>query len=137
MSREDADFCSAELGSGFLIPKQGASLGFPQVEECDACTYLSRVTAAEVLGDYLGAVACAQTSAGSSCAVVLPRRHVPSMFELSEAELLDVTALIQLSVSWLAKEHLPCGYSISWDAGVLAGQRVPHVMVMISPRGLR
>lgn len=66
--------------------------------------------------------------------LVIPRRHVASIFELSLFELQDLIKLIRYCHSILKEEHNPDGFNIGINEGEAAGQTVPHLHVHIIPR---
>ena len=66
--------------------------------------------------------------------LVIPRRHVASLFELDANELADVWALVA-DVRWsLAKEFGIEAFNVGLNDGVAAGQTVLHAHVHMIPR---
>lgn len=66
--------------------------------------------------------------------LVIPRRHVADLFELSEMELAEVVRLIGEMKKQLAAEASPGGFNIGVNVGRDAGQTVMHAHVHIIPR---
>jgi diadenosine tetraphosphate (Ap4A) HIT family hydrolase len=73
-------------------------------------------------------------------ALLIPRRHVATWFEASEAERLalaaaitDVRAVIEARCRDRG-EPLPDGYNVGFNAGEAAGQTVFHAHVHVIPR---
>lgn len=66
--------------------------------------------------------------------LIIPRRHVESIFELNAEE---VNALIMLLVgakNVLADEQKPDGFNIGVNDGPAAGQTIPHLHIHLIPR---
>jgi diadenosine tetraphosphate (Ap4A) HIT family hydrolase len=66
--------------------------------------------------------------------LVVPRRHVASLFELSDEEQAAVWKLVALVRAKLARELNPDGFNIGVNDGAAAGQTVPHAHVHVIPR---
>jgi diadenosine tetraphosphate (Ap4A) HIT family hydrolase len=66
--------------------------------------------------------------------LVLPRRHVASIYDLPQAEQADVWALVAQVRSQLAKEYSPAGFNIGLNDGAAAGQTIDHAHVHVIPR---
>lgn len=62
--------------------------------------------------------------------VVLPKRHVPSPFGLTDDEVLDVFSLVREASGLLE----PGGWNLGWNVGPVAGQEVEHVHLHVIPR---
>ncbi len=66
--------------------------------------------------------------------LIVPRRHVGSVFELNEAEAAELAPLLaEVRTQLVAKFH-PDGFNIGINDGAAAGQTVPHVHVHVIPR---
>ena len=66
--------------------------------------------------------------------LVIPKRHVASLFDLSEEELAAVWRLVaQVRVTLLA-ELKPDGFNVGLNDGPAAGQTVLHAHVHVIPR---
>jgi len=66
--------------------------------------------------------------------LVVPRRHVGSFFEITDAERADILEMLQLAQMTLHNLLHPDGYNIGINDGAAAGQTVPHVHVHLIPR---
>jgi len=60
-----------------------------------------------------------------------------SMFELTDAELKDLASVTRATVRVIEERYAARGMSISWDAGVSAGQREPHLVIHVVPRKMQ
>ena len=67
-------------------------------------------------------------------AVVIPRRHVSRLTELSEQEHHDLLALARDVAIQLEHEHQPDAFTLGMNDGPAAGQSTPHVHLHIVPR---
>lgn len=66
---------------------------------------------------------------------IVPKRHVVSLFELTDREVLEAYALLGEARSKLIKEHdTPDGYTIGVNEGRAAGQSVEHLHIHLIPR---
>ena len=66
--------------------------------------------------------------------LVIARRHVGSLFDLTEAEQIDLMALIGAAKKDLDAELRPDAYNIGVNDGAAAGQTVPHLHIHLIPR---
>lgn len=66
--------------------------------------------------------------------LVIPRRHVGSFFEISEAERAAMLALLDQAKAELDATQSPAGYNIGINDGPAAGQTVPHLHLHLIPR---
>ena len=66
--------------------------------------------------------------------LVIPRRHVGSFFEITEAERTGLMDLLFKSQVLLQSEFAPAGYNIGINDGASAGQTVPHLHIHLIPR---
>ena len=66
--------------------------------------------------------------------LVIPRRHVQSFFELTEAERAAMVELLVIAKKTLDAEHQPDGYNVGINDGAAAGQTVMHVHMHLIPR---
>jgi diadenosine tetraphosphate (Ap4A) HIT family hydrolase len=67
-------------------------------------------------------------------ALVIPRRHVASIFDLSEEELSDLWKLLRQARDVIQASHSPSAFNIGVNDGPAAGQTVAHVHVHLIPR---
>ncbi len=68
--------------------------------------------------------------------LILPRRHVGSVFELDDAELRALWSLVSQVRERLRQEHRPDGFTVGINDGLAAGQTIPHAHVHVIPRHL-
>ena len=68
--------------------------------------------------------------------LVLPRRHVQSIFELDDEEWQALWALVDAVRLALVGRHRPDGFTIGINDGLAAGQTIPHAHVHVIPRHL-
>jgi diadenosine tetraphosphate (Ap4A) HIT family hydrolase len=66
--------------------------------------------------------------------LVISRRHVADVFELTEVEIGDMLRLIQSTRERIDRSHHPAGYNIGVNIGIVAGQTVMHVHIHVIPR---
>jgi diadenosine tetraphosphate (Ap4A) HIT family hydrolase len=66
--------------------------------------------------------------------LVVPLRHVESIFDLSEAELRALARLVVQVRRELGGRLRPDGFTIGVNDGSAAGQTVPHAHVHVIPR---
>jgi diadenosine tetraphosphate (Ap4A) HIT family hydrolase len=66
--------------------------------------------------------------------LVVPRRHVESVFALGPEEQADLWALVARVRQQLAAKHEPDGFNIGINDGIAAGQTVSHAHVHVIPR---
>jgi diadenosine tetraphosphate (Ap4A) HIT family hydrolase len=66
--------------------------------------------------------------------LVIPRRHVASFFEVTDAERADLMSLLTAARDDLERQFSPAGYNIGINDGAAAGQTVPHLHIHLIPR---
>ena len=66
--------------------------------------------------------------------LVIPKRHVASLFELPDDEQGAVWALVAQVRALLFAEHQPDGFNVGLNDGPAAGQTVMHAHVHVIPR---
>ena len=66
--------------------------------------------------------------------LIIPRRHVASFFEITDAECADLMSLLAAARTDLDREFRPAGYNIGINDGAAAGQTVPHLHIHLIPR---
>src|SRR5687767_15160563 len=66
--------------------------------------------------------------------LVIPKRHVATLFDLPDEELAAVWMLVALVRAKLVAELKPDGFNIGINDGLAAGQTVMHAHVHIIPR---
>lgn len=66
--------------------------------------------------------------------LVIPKRHVASLFDLNEKEQAEIWKLVAEVRAMLATELHPDGFNIGLNDGTSAGQTVMHAHVHVIPR---
>ena len=66
--------------------------------------------------------------------LIIPKRHVGSIDELSDVELKDLYTVLHQSKTLLIETYLPDGFNIGINEGEAAGQTVPHLHIHLIPR---
>jgi diadenosine tetraphosphate (Ap4A) HIT family hydrolase len=66
--------------------------------------------------------------------LVVPRRHVVSIFELTGEEWADLWGLVRSVRGELADKSCPNGFNIGVNDGAAAGQTIAHAHVHVIPR---
>jgi diadenosine tetraphosphate (Ap4A) HIT family hydrolase len=66
--------------------------------------------------------------------LVLPRRHVASLYDLSQAEQALAWELVAQVRAALKERHHPDSFNIGIKDGAAAGQTVPHAHIHVIPR---
>lgn len=66
--------------------------------------------------------------------VIIPKRHVATLFEASEAEQLALLKALNRAKALLDEVHHPDGYNIGINHGPAGGQTVPHLHIHLIPR---
>jgi diadenosine tetraphosphate (Ap4A) HIT family hydrolase len=67
-------------------------------------------------------------------ALIVPRRHVEGLFDLTAEEQAALWRLLPEVKARLDSRHAPAGYNVGVNVGEAAGQTVPHVHVHLIPR---
>jgi diadenosine tetraphosphate (Ap4A) HIT family hydrolase len=66
--------------------------------------------------------------------LVIPRRHVSSLFELDMDERFALLEILEQAKARLDDKHRPDGYNIGINDGAAAGQTIMHLHVHLMPR---
>lgn len=66
--------------------------------------------------------------------LIIPKRHVGSWFDITDAERDEMTLLLTQAKAQLDQEYTPDGYNIGINDGAAAGQTVPHLHMHLIPR---
>lgn len=66
--------------------------------------------------------------------LVVPRRHIGSFFELTDAERACMVELLAKAKAELDLSFQPDGFNIGINDGAAAGQTVPHLHLHLIPR---
>jgi len=67
-------------------------------------------------------------------ALVIPKRHVASFFDMTTAEQAAVLGLLTEAQRLIQRDHSPDGYNIGVNIGKAGGQSRMHVHVHLIPR---
>jgi diadenosine tetraphosphate (Ap4A) HIT family hydrolase len=68
--------------------------------------------------------------------LVISRRQVPDWWSASEVQRHAIWALVDVVKADLDEEFAPDGYNVGFNAGIAAGQTVPHLHIHLVPRYL-
>jgi diadenosine tetraphosphate (Ap4A) HIT family hydrolase len=66
--------------------------------------------------------------------LIIPKRHVASFFDVTDAERADLMSLVAVARDDLDRQLRPAGYNIGINDGAAAGQTVPHLHIHLIPR---
>lgn len=66
--------------------------------------------------------------------LVIPKRHMASFFDASEAERSALLTLLDVARNAAQAEFSPDGYNVGINDGAAAGQTVPHLHIHLIPR---
>ena len=66
--------------------------------------------------------------------LIIPKRHVASFFDITDAERADLLALLSFVRDDLDREFHPAGYNIGINDGAAAGQTVQHLHIHLIAR---
>lgn len=66
--------------------------------------------------------------------LLIPKRHVASIFELTPEEWLSLHRLLAAAKAELDVRYQPSGFNIGINWGATAGQTIPHLHVHLIPR---
>ncbi|MBK9036713.1 MAG: HIT family protein [Myxococcales bacterium] len=67
-------------------------------------------------------------------ALIVPRRHVADWFDATDDERVALTRTLDVARAAVQARHPADGFTIGINAGVAAGQTVPHLHVHLIPR---
>ncbi|HSG28711.1 MAG TPA: HIT family protein [Candidatus Krumholzibacterium sp.] len=66
--------------------------------------------------------------------LIIPKRHVETLFDATDEEVLACWQLVQQVRDRLEGEYSPDGYNIAVNSGRAAGQSVMHAHIHVIPR---
>lgn len=66
--------------------------------------------------------------------LIIPKRHVETWFEMSQAERQEAFELIDKLKAMLDEKYAPDGYNIGLNCGQSAGQTINHAHIHLIPR---
>jgi superfamily II DNA or RNA helicase/HKD family nuclease/diadenosine tetraphosphate (Ap4A) HIT family hydrolase len=67
-------------------------------------------------------------------ALIITRRHVPSWFDATPQERIEITETIEKARTLIASLHAPSGFNIGINVGEVAGQTIFHLHAHVIPR---
>jgi len=67
-------------------------------------------------------------------AMVLPKAHRPTMFDLTPDEWASTRRLLARMRALIEPVHAPEGFNVGWNVGPVGGQSVPHAHCHLLPR---
>lgn len=107
----------------------------PETAPGGDCPFCARATSGEHLAANELAVAFPDGfPVNPGHALVVPRRHVASYFDLTEHEQSALWRLVSQVKQQLDRDREPDGYNVGINAGAAAGQTVWHAHVHLIPR---
>ena len=66
--------------------------------------------------------------------LIIPKRHVASFFDVTDAERTDLMSLLTAARDDVDREFHPAGYNVGINDGAAAGQTVAHLHIHLIPR---
>ena len=66
--------------------------------------------------------------------VIVPVRHRPTAFDLTDEEIVATFELLAEVKRWMDETVRPAGYNLGWNCGAVAGQQVFHAHLHVIPR---
>ena len=66
--------------------------------------------------------------------VIIPVRHRPTVFDLTEEEILATFRLLAQVKRWMDEQFRPDGYNVGWNCGAVGGQTLMHAHMHVIPR---
>ena len=100
----------------------------------NTCIFCSLPSARIVLENEVGFVIYDGFPVSPGHTLVIPKRHIGSVFDLSMAESAGLATLAKKIKEILVETYQPDGYNIGINDGPAAGQTVPHLHIHIIPR---
>jgi histidine triad (HIT) family protein len=105
------------------------------MESCLFCKIASKEIAAKVVyedGATIAFLDVAPHALGYTMAIL--KRHVPTMFELSDVELGQLFAAVRKTGNLLSQKFHPDGMTIGINQGKASGQEIDHLHAHLIPR---
>ena len=99
-----------------------------------ACPFCSVDNSEHVLKNEVGFVRYDLFPVSPGHALVIPFRHVPSYFDISDNERQSLWDLVNEAKVLVDREFKPDAYNIGVNVGDVAGQSVPHLHIHLIPR---
>lgn len=104
------------------------------MDDPDRCAFCNLPESRFVFASVHGFVIRDAYPISSGHTLVIPRRHVCSLFELTPPEQAELLALLDMARTELEDSCHPDGYNIGINDGPAAGQTVPHLHIHLIPR---
>ncbi len=98
------------------------------------CPFCSLTAERFVLQSELAAVIRDGFPVSPGHTLIIPKRHVGSFFEITDAERADLMSMLARARGELEREFHPAGYNVGINDGAAAGQTVPHLHIHLIPR---
>lgn len=99
------------------------------------CPFCRKIDGGEVaLAAELAVVLRDQFPVSPGHLLIVPRRHVADLFELTAAEQAAVWRLVPEARKLVERHNRPDGYNVGINVGAAAGQTVEHAHVHVIPR---
>ncbi len=67
-------------------------------------------------------------------ALIIPKRHIDSFFDLSEKEILQFYDLLLKVKIRISKTHKPDAFNVGINDGIAAGRTIQHLHIHVIPR---
>ncbi len=67
-------------------------------------------------------------------ALIIPRRHILSLFDLTGEEVAEMHQVMVGVVGWLTHQYAPAGFNVGVNDGAAAGRTIHHLHVHVIPR---
>lgn len=98
------------------------------------CPFCSPLPDQVLIARQLVYVKCDSYPLSPGHALVIPKRHVETIFEATKAERYALLDMIDETKALLDFRHRPDGYNMGINSGAAAGQTVMHLHLHIIPR---
>jgi diadenosine tetraphosphate (Ap4A) HIT family hydrolase len=125
----------ARAGGDQMMGRNAAAAVLPSPSMDVTCPLCSAAEGREILSANNHAVAIWDAFPVSpGHALIVSRRHVADLFELSAEEQSALWAILLAVKTAIAARYAPAGYNVGANSGAAAGQTVGHVHVHVIPR---
>jgi len=105
-----------------------SNIDLPENEECAFCAYLRGERPYTVLSRTANtATFVTREQRGQPHLLVLPLRHLPTILELSDAEVAAVAIAVRDAASLIDRAYSKPGIAVWQNNGIPAGQAISHV----------
>ena len=125
----------APLANALICPKIPLTQPRKRLAMEPDCPFCDRIVSSESVASNEHAVAIPDAfplSFGHT--LIVPRRHVSSLWDLSESELENIWKLAGEVRKMLGAEHSPDGFNVGVNDGAAAGQTMDHAHLHVIPR---